>query len=191
MAKYLKKNYAPIKGKLSLWILAAVLLLGAITTALAYYITQSQPLVNTFSPAQISCQTREVYDGTSKSQITVENTSQIPVYIRVRLVSYWQTPSGSIAGRAAQAPKLDAAALGENWLADTANDTYYYALPAEAGASTGNLLAEGKAIGLITDSEGYIQTVEILAEAVQAVPADAVQQAWNVTVTQSGNIEIR
>ena len=34
-----------------------------------------------------------------------------------------------------------------------------------------------------TDSDGGRQVIEVIAEAIQSVPADAVEQAWNGTVT--------
>ncbi len=167
--------------------LLLLLLLSVSTVVLAYYIWQSEPVDNQFELMQVSCQANEVFDGTDKTSVTVKNNASVPVYIRVRLVSYWQTPSGNIAGRTSVTPSLDEV-LGPGWLADTDNNTYYCVAAVNVGASTPDLIKIGSSIHLETDADGYIQVVEILAEAIQAEPAAAVEEAWGVTLDENGNI---
>ncbi len=166
--------------------LTALLLTGLCIAVWAYYIQKTQQAEHPLTLAAVSCQTQEAVSGNQKTSIQVTNTGTVPVYIRVRLVSYWQTPSGSIAGRGSEAPKLTEDELGPNWL-PAANDTYYYKKPVDPGEQTDNLLDTGKVILLKTE-EGYIQVVEVLAEAIQAAPADAVKEAWGVTPNADGEI---
>ncbi len=164
-------------------LLLSLLLLVSIPMLLAYFIRQTESKTNQFEQVQVSCEAEEVVSGNVKSSIIVKNTSSIPVYIRVRLVSYWKTPSGDIAGRNSTAPSFT---LADGWLYDQANDTYYYTKPVKVGDSTPNLLDSN--ITLVEDN-GYIQVVEILAEAIQAAPNAAVETAWPfVKVAASGDL---
>lgn len=164
---------------------AALALLLCVTVGIACYMQISPTLRNRLEPAQVSCQIRETYENNQKTQILVENTSSVPVYIRLRLVSYWQTPSGSIAGRSADTPVIPAGQLGPDWVADPeGSHTYYYTRIVARGAMTADLLAEGAVISLEPDSEGYIRVVKLLAEAIQAEPAQAVTTAWGWAVSE-------
>ncbi len=179
--------------KLPAVLLVVLLLLGSASAVLAYYLRQTGALNNSFTLSQVSCKTIEDTDEktTEKTLITVQNTSNVPVYIRVRLVSYWQTPSGNITGVYDNiiAPKLETLGLlNSKWLADKDNDTYYYTLPLAVGETTDNLLANKIILVKPEDNEGYIQVIEVLAEAIQAEPAEAVTTAWGVTVNADGSI---
>ena len=167
-------------------LLTALLLAMAATVALAMYVRTTGERRNSLTPAAVSCAVAESVTTSGsqsvKTSITVKNTSTTAVYIRARLVSYWQTPSGLAAARTA--PVLTVTP-GNGWIS-AGDDTYYYKQPVEPGASTGNLL-DGD-MTLIVDDEGYIQVVEVLAEAIQAAPAKAAAEAWDITVGADGVI---
>lgn len=172
MAKYTGRYAKGKKQSLLILVLLAVLLLGLITAGVAYYLQETGGVTAKYDLAYVSCEIHEDFTGQEKSSITVENTSNVPVYIRIRLVSYWQTPSGKIAGRSS--PELSITP-GSDW-ESLGNDTWLYKTPVEPGKSTGNLL--GVPLLLSEDNEGYIPVVKVLAEAIQT---DAVQDAWGVT----------
>ena len=73
--------------------LAAVILLSLaiVGTVAAYMFRVTQTEENLFVPAQVSCAVYETADDamTRKTGITVENTSNISAYLRLRLVTYW------------------------------------------------------------------------------------------------------
>lgn len=172
MAKYTGKYAKGRKPGLLIPILAVVLLLGLITAGVAYYLQETGGATASYQLAQVSCQVDEVFDGSEKTEIKVKNTSNVPAYIRVRLVSYWETPSGKIAGRSS--PELNVSAA-DGWR-DLGDNTWLYTKPVEPGKSTGNLLKEPLAMEV--DAEGYIPVVKVLAEAIQE---SAVTKAWGVT----------
>lgn len=150
--------------------LAAALVLG-LTAVLAYYLQETDGEEATYDMAYVSCQINEEFNGGQKTSITVKNTSNVPVYIRVRLVSYWETPSGRIAGKSS--PQLQVT-LADGWLQEGSTDTWIYESPVEPSDSTPNLLQAP--LALSTDPEGYIQVVKVLAEAIQT---DAEPEAWS------------
>ena len=153
-------------------------------TVLAYMFRQTEYKVNEFTPANVSCEVLEKFDGEQKTSIQVQNTSNIDAYIRVRFVSYWVDAEGKIVAKPSEMPTIDPAS---GWLAGT-NNTYYYQSPIGPGGSTPNLLKEGTSITLKQDENGYLQVIEVFAEAIQSKPQDAAVNSWKVTIDSSGNI---
>ena len=56
----------------------------------------------------------------------------------------------------------------------------------EPGALTGNLLAGALPLRAYTDADGGRQVIEVVAEAVQAVPEQAAEQAWPAVTVVNG-----
>lgn len=176
--KFAGKHAKGRKSRLLIPVLAVVLLLGFITAGVAYYLQEAGAKAS-YQLAYVSCQVHEelAYDDgeMEKTSITVENTSNVPAYIRVRLISYWETPSGKIAGRTS--PELNLSPDSDHWQS-LGDNTWMYKAPVKPGESTGNLLTTS-AVKLNVE-DGYIPVVKVLAEAIQV---DAVQAAWGVAVT--------
>lgn len=175
------------KFKIKNFIIVAVVvsLVAAAGIAVAYMFDKTPVVTNEFTPAEVACQVEEKFDATVKSEIKVQNTGKIDSYIRLRLVSYWVDANGNVLGKASEMPSIsydDA-----KWLKD--GDTYYYKTPVESTALTENLLTSPVTLQQSTynDQPAY-QVLEVFAEAVQSAPADAVKQAWQVTLTQDGQI---
>ena len=175
-----------------LLIAGAVLSIAAAVGLTLAFMFKKAEKTNRFIPAEVSCAVREKLDnkevtgiavGSEKSDIRVENTGNVKEFIRLRLVSYYVDANGDIAGTAAsQYPNLT---LKNNWIAG-ANHTYYYPYPTEPGNSTG-ILCEPVTLGQtqLADGKTVYQVIEVIAEAVQAEPISAVQEAWGVTVTNN------
>ena len=170
--------------------LAAVILLSLaiVGTVAAYMFRVTQTEENNFVPAKVSCTVHEDTDAnmTEKSSITVENTSNISAYLRLRLVTYWvDTSSGTaqIVSKPSEMPDFDIAA---GWMKGS-DDTYYYTSPVSPDGFTGELLAPGTVIRL-AEEDGYLQVIEVFAEAIQYLPYDAVANNWHVTLNSDGII---
>ncbi len=170
---------------------AAALTLAAaigITVAFMFRRTTAE---NQLVPAQLSCAVHEklggveytegLHSGTRKADITVENTSNTAVFIRLRVVSNWVNDAGEIIGITSKMPELS---LMDNWIKGS-DDTYYYLLPVEAGASTTTLCAPIY-LEESTDRDGnaVYQNIELFAEAIQASPQKAAGRSWGVTVSE-------
>ena len=153
-------------------------------TVLAYMFRQTEYIDNEFTPANVSCSVVEEFDGVQKASIRVQNTGNIDAYLRVRIVSYWVDTEGNIVAK--PSPELSIT-LAEGWIAGS-NNTYYYKSPVAPGTPTPNLLKDGASISLEQDENGYLQVIEVFAEAIQSEPKKAVTSAWNVTLDDNGNI---
>ena len=158
-------------------IICAVVFAGTIGGVVAYMIKISQEKKGDFVPAEVSCTINEGFVNNQKSDITVRNTSNIDVYVRVRMVTYWLDASGNVVNKTATLPAF---ALDENWVKDADSNTYYYKLPVATGAQTSNLLKTALVLG---SEDGYRQVIDIFAEAIQANPAEAAQNSWGVTIS--------
>ena len=172
------------ESKKSLTALIALILIVclAVGGTVAFIVTQTQAVKNTFTPSDVTVKIKEEFQDNIKSSITVLNVNDadkedVPCYIRVKLVSNIQDNDGNVL-RAAPLGKIS---LGNDWI-DGGDGCYYYKNVVEVGQSTSNLLADGASITL-TDG----QVVEVLAEGIQAMPKQAVIDAWGQTIANRLN----
>ena len=84
-----------LNRKKTVLLLAMVVLIlaGAVGGTLAYIVTSSGPVQNTFTPAHVTCAVEEsdFVDGTStiKNNVTIRNTGNTSAYIRAAVVANW------------------------------------------------------------------------------------------------------
>lgn len=155
-------------------LLIAVLLL--ITTAVgstaAFLVTKTEPVVENFAYAQVSCQVTDT--------MGVKNTGTAQAYIRASYAVNWLDGEGIIA---AVTPEGYSCALAENpqgaWV-EGGDGYFYYPAPVDPGGETPSLLT--CRVSCPEDPE-YTLSVEVVAEAIQSNPAEAAEDAWDVTVS--------
>lgn len=174
---FISKNgsHAP-KAKSTALIIAIVLILVmAVGGTVAYIVTHTEPVINQFTPTEAKITVVEDIEDNVKNSITVRNDSTgVPVYIRVALVANAIDDNGTVTGNA----EVPAFALGTGWV--QIGEYYYYTSAVEVGASTGNLLGDN--MTLDTDTQ-----VIVVADAIQATPKDAVIAAWGDDVAAKLN----
>ena len=102
-----------LNGRLTAMVIATVMLLAlAIGGTVAWLTDKSPAVVNTFTPSQVSCKVEEDFNDQTgvKSKVQVKNTSDIPAFIRVKLVTYRTNGKGQHIGGTAEparaAPEL-------------------------------------------------------------------------------------
>ena len=163
------------KGRLTAMIVSVVLILAlAIGGTIAWMSTKTNSVVNTFNPSQVTCRVEEEFNGETKTNVNVTNTGDISAFIRVKLVSYRTNEAGQHIGGVSEVPAFT---LGKDWA--KCGDYYYYTKPVAPGATPAANLAE--AIELVkdyADADGGHQSIDVIAEAIQAGPEAAVQAAW-------------
>ena len=156
-------------------LLATVMLFAlAVGGTIAWLIDKDRPLVNTFDPSKVTCEVQEKFDGKVKSDVNVKNTGDIDAFIRVKLVTYRTNNAGQhIGGTAA----LSQFTLGANWV--EYNGYYYYTLPVAPGDNPATKLTDSMTLTeSYDDADGGHQSIDVMAEAIQSVPEDAVKAAW-------------
>ena len=168
-------------GRLTAMVIATALLLAlAISGTVAWLTTKDKPITNTFNPSKVACEVTESFNGTVKSSVNVKNTGDIDAYIRVKLVTYRTNEQGQHIGGTATLPNFT---LGANWV--EFGDYYYYTLPVAAGKTPATNLTDSMTLTAeYTDADGGHQSIDVMAEAIQSVPAKAVGEAWGVTISE-------
>ena len=169
---------------LALSLLLTVTMVGSV---FAYMFHRTETVTNQLKPAVVSCAVEEKFAENTKDSINVRNTGNIDAYLRVRLVTYWVDSEGNIVAEPSLMPTIS---CNNGWLKGSGN-TYYYSSPVAPGETpTRNLLSNP--ITLVTTNEGkYRQVIEVFAEAIQAKPAGAVEDAWpEVDVDADGKLKL-
>lgn len=190
----LKPSKKVIRWNRSFVVLAAllVLVLGIVGTTLAWLTDKTKDLTNTFEYAKVSCEVLETVNEaqTQKSDVRIQNTGNTDAYIRATYVVTIRDKEGNILYDAYETEKF------KNYMADLErriNDDgswqegkdgyWYYRLPVASNEKTEELFREMIRSAYIEINGTVADTyIEILASAVQAMPTNAVTEAWGATV---------
>lgn len=163
-------------------LVALVLIIGAVVGGtLAYLAARTDAIVNTFNPAKVDIKVEEYFKGSTKKDVKITNIGDTEVYIRATYVVTWKDAAENVYPEQPQPGDDYTISLNpkQDWF--YYNGYYYYTAPVAPRASTGVLIdlctpVEGRA------PEGYTLSVNVLASAIQSVPAEAVGQAWGVSI---------
>lgn len=163
-------------------LVALVLIIGAVVGGtLAYLAARTDAIVNTFNPAKVDITVEENFDGSTKKDVKITNIGDTEVYIRATYVVTWKDAAENVYPEQPQ-PGVDyTISLNpkQDWF--YYNGYYYYTEPVAPRASTGVLIDLCTPVAERTP-EGYTLSVNVLASAIQSVPAEAVGQAWGVSI---------
>lgn len=197
--KHLKKH-RPGRAKALLLIASlAVLLTATVGSTAAWLVSKPAAVENDFVPGKVACQVLEKFDTESgayvKRGVRVKNTGNTDAYIRVLLVFTWKDKDGNIFSNKPQEGKDYQ--INKNltdWIKQEsdAGTYYYYKKPVKPGKETGKLIESLYQITGVTGPENgkYKLSVDILADAVQADPPEAVKDSWGVDV-ENGEIKVQ
>lgn len=180
------------KSKKTMTLLASLVLVLGIVAAgtVAFLVTNTGPVVNTFTPTNVSPEIHEEFNGTVKSNVKIENKGNTDAYIRAAVMVNWVDESGNVLG---QVPVKGTDYtitydLANGWV--QGDDGYYYwtkIVPATSGTDvTGVLITEAKVLKAAPVA-GYSLSVEILAQTIQADGVDEkgnkpIELAWGVDI---------
>ncbi|MBQ8559232.1 MAG: hypothetical protein IJ439_04535 [Tyzzerella sp.] len=179
-----KRNTRAVRQRMTVLLVSLFLtVFVSIGAVLAYLFTKTDSVENTFTPADVSCDVEENFDGTTKTDVNIKNTGEVEAYIRATVIVTWVADEGGVVYATKPVEGEDYIITysdGADWIKD-ANDFWYYISPVGVGESTTDLIekciaAEGKT------PEGYHLSVEIVASAIQSSPETVVETQWGVTV---------
>lgn len=171
-------------------LLAALLLIFTVTagSTLAYLITSSGPVENVFTPGQMGGNITENFDGTTKSDVSISITGDADAYVRAAIVVTWKDAAedGNIYGK--QPVKGTDYSMSLNTLEwFDGGDGYYYCKSKVVKDGSSPVLIKSCSQIKACENPSYKLDVEIIAEAIQAVPKTAVTEAWGKTIADQLN----
>lgn len=186
---------------IALGALCAVLCASVGLTA-AFLVSRPAPVENNFTIGKVACKVLEALSeesGTTvKRNVLIENTGNTSAYIRVLLVFTWKDADGNVFVNPPEVEKDFEInlMLSNGWIYQPSDvGAYlYYNQPVAPGAQTPELIDSVQPLPDIVNPEDgtYKLSVEILADAVQSDPADAVEEAWkDVTVGENGVLSVK
>lgn len=168
-------------------LIAVILLIStAVGSTVAFLATKTEPVENSFEYANVSCEVTQNCD-TDGSTVQVKNTGTISAYIRAAVVANWIDRAGNIAASVPEGYSYELTCSSGSW-AQGKDGFFYYLLPVAPGASTeGNHLT---CTVTCPATPEYTLSVEVLAEAIQSTPANAVNEAWSAAVDGDGKLSV-
>ena len=160
--------------------LAVVILTAAVGGTMAWLSTKTQDLTNTFEPAKVTCKVVEPgwVNGTSttKSNVSIQNTGTTDAYIRAMIVANWCTADNKVVKTAIP---TYVGLPGSGWVEH--DGFYYYTQPVAPNQTTSMLFTKCEQ-GTVPEGADHLE-VNIICQAVQSTPANAVTEAWGVTIS--------
>lgn len=171
-----------------------ILACAAVSGSLAWLISTPEQVVNSFTPGVVTIQVDETFNGTTKQNVRIKNTGNVPAYIRVALVPAWVDDEGNIAAKPASLEQLDNdcnIAWGKDgngyendWF--IGSDGFYYCKTViEPDESTPILI---KSCTVKGEGHEYDFELQIIASAVQSLPTSTVGEVWPVVVGPDGTL---
>ena len=163
-----------------------VLLCCTVAGTLAYLVDKTPEVKNTFEPAKVTTAVDEKFDGTTKSEVKIKNTGNIPAYIRAAVIINWADANGNVYGGGTPVASTEEV-TGDYTISYNTDgswkqigDYWYYTEPVAADSLTEKALIESCTPVAGKAPEGYNLQVTILADGIQSEPLTAIQEAWHV-----------
>lgn len=169
-----------------------ILACAAVSGSLAWLISTPEPVVNEFIPGEVTIEVVETFDDehTTKSDVSIENTGNVPAYIRVALVPAWVDDEGNIAAKPAS---LDDCTItwgkdGNGYEADwfIGSDGFYYCKTFINPYESTPILI--KSCTVKGEEHEYDFELQVIASAVQSLPTSTVGEVWPVVVGTDGTL---
>lgn len=171
--------------KLILLSAGILLLVMCSVTYMMAWMTAKDKLENEFDIGAVAAEIIEDFDGSTKSNVKVQNTGNTEAYVRAVVSVYWTTDDGGFLADIPVAGTDYTITYGSfnNWQKE--GNIYYYLKPLKPGDETDNLIDSCVRTGT---ADGKKLNVDISVQTIQADPADAVETAWDVQVGNDGSL---
>lgn len=177
---------------------AMLILVCGVGGTLAYLVTKTGPVQNTFEPAKVASKVNEPgwNDGNmTKSNVTITNTGDVSAYIRAAIVVTWQDAAGNTMPGVPVLNRDYSISINtgngkEAWTEGT-DGYYYYNSAVSAGEATSNLITSCTSNGTLngTYTDGRRLCVEVIGSAIQSegMGVNSAQQAFSKAAESSNS----
>ena len=164
----------------ALFVLTIVLAVAAEGSTVAYIVTKTGEVKNTFTPPDINIDI---------SGDNIANKGDIPVYVRAAVVVNWvnETDGSILSATPVEGTDYEAVYNTDNGWAKGSDGFWYYKTALDPNVAAATLM---KTVTQKTQKDGYKLQVQVLSSAIQTTPASAVEQSWGVTVNNDGTLTV-
>lgn len=193
MASNYQRKLKLLQSKQSLAIKLVIclilLLMISVGGTIAFVVTHTSEIRNTFTESVVKCEVDETFENNVKSNVSIKNTGDTTAYIRAFVNVTWMNESGQVASVSPKSTDYMIEYSTSGWLKGS-DGYYYYSLPVQPNDKTAVLINSCRLLETASAPDGYYLSVEIVCSAIQSTPVSVVSDIWHVQLSGSEIVEV-
>ena len=188
MASNYQRKLKLLQSKQSLAIKLVIclilLLMISVGGTIAFVVTHTSEIRNTFTESVVKCEVDETFKDNVKSNVSIKNTGDTTAYIRAFVNVTWMNESKQVVASVSPKEKTDYEInySTSGWLKGS-DGYYYYSLPVQPNNNTAVLIDSCRLLETASAPDGYYLSVEIVCSAIQSTPVSVVRDIWHVQLS--------
>ena len=193
MASNYQRKLKLLQSKQSLAIKLVIclilLLMISVGGTIAFVVTHTSEIRNTFTESVVKCEVDETFKDNVKSNVSIKNTGDTTAYIRAFVNVTWMNESGQVASVSPKSTDYMIEYSTSGWLKGS-DGYYYYSLPVQPNDKTAVLINSCELLETASAPDGYYLSVEIVCSAIQSTPVSVVSNIWHVQLSGDEIVEV-
>ena len=193
MASNYQRKLKLLQSKQSLAIKLVIclilLLMISVGGTIAFVVTHTSEIRNTFTESVVKCEVDETFENNVKSNVSIKNTGDTTAYIRAFVNVTWMNESGQVASVSPKSTDYMIEYSTSGWLKGS-DGYYYYSLPVQPNDKTAVLINSCRLLETASAPDGYYLSVEIVCSAIQSTPVSVVSDIWHVQLSGDEIVEV-
>ena len=193
MASNYQRKLKLLQSKQSLAIKLVIclilLLMISVGGTIAFVVTHTSEIRNTFTESVVKCEVDETFENNVKSNVSIKNTGDTTAYIRAFVNVTWMNESGQVASVSPKSTDYMIEYSTSGWLKGS-DGYYYYSLPVQPNDKTAVLINSCRLLETASAPDGYYLSVEIVCSAIQSTPVSVVSNIWHVQLSGDEIVEV-
>ena len=186
MASNYQRKLKLLQSKQSLAIKLVIclilLLMISVGGTIAFVVTHTSEIRNTFTESVVKCEVDETFKDNVKSNVSIKNTGDTTAYIRAFVNVTWMNESKQVASVSPKSTDYMIEYSTSGWLKGS-DGYYYYSLPVQPNDKTAVLINSCRLLETASAPDGYYLSVEIVCSAIQSTPVSVVSDIWHVQLS--------
>ena len=194
MASNYQRKLKLLQSKQSLAIKLVIclilLLMISVGGTIAFVVTHTSEIRNTFTESVVKCEVDETFKDNVKSNVSIKNTGDTTAYIRAFVNVTWMNESGQVASVSpVESTDYRIKYSTSGWLKGS-DGYWYYRFPVQPNNNTAVLIDSCRLLETASAPDGYYLSVEIVCSAIQSTPVSVVSDIWHVQLSGSEIVEV-
>ena len=193
MASNYQRKLKLLQSKQSLAIKLVIclilLLMISVGGTIAFVVTHTSEIRNTFTESVVKCEVDETFKDNVKSNVSIKNTGDTTAYIRAFVNVTWMNESGQVASVSPKSTDYMIEYSTSGWLKGS-DGYYYYSLPVQPNDKTAVLINSCRLLETASAPDGYYLSVEIVCSSIQSTPVSVVSDIWHVQLSGDEIVEV-